>query len=61
MVKSAYHMHKERELLDLAGGSAQRNTEEVWKNIWGMRSPNAERISFGVHVMIFCPPVRSFL
>jgi hypothetical protein len=42
-VRSAYHFHKERDLIGQAGGSVQYNSEEVWKNIWGMRSPNAEK------------------
>jgi ribonuclease HI len=45
-VKSAYHMQKELEGSLAAGCSFRRDGSEVWKRLWRLNIPNAEKVFF---------------
>lgn len=45
-VKSAYHIQKELEGSLAAGCSLRREGSEVWKRLWRLNIPNAEKVFF---------------
>lgn len=42
-MKRAYYMHKENEALELARSSRRGKHRSIWKTLWALQIPNAEK------------------
>jgi hypothetical protein len=43
-VRSAYHMQKEKEMVQTTGGSRCAHKSSIWTNIWQLNLPNVEKV-----------------